>query len=72
MNLPKKPLQAAIVGALALGLAGPGAMAQSNPCAGKKNPCAAKTGANPCAAKKPGGTAAGNPCAANPCAAKKK
>jgi len=73
MNTQRKALKFAVAGALALGLAGH-AMAQ-NPCAGKKNPCSAKTknpcgakpAANPCAAKS-------NPCAAkgNPCAAKKK
>lgn len=65
----RKPMQAAVAGAIALGLAGP-VVAACNPCsAKKKNPCAA-TQKNPCAAKK-------NPCAAaktsaNPCAAKKK
>lgn len=80
MNLRKNSLKAAVAGALALGLSGPGAFAACAPCAPKKsatekaknpcaaaNPCAAKA-ANPCAAKK------ANPCAtkkANPCAGKK-
>ena len=68
----RKPLTAAIAGALALGLAGP-VVAACSPCSpkkknprasAKKNPCAAKKKNNPCAAA--------NPCASkNPCAAKK-
>lgn len=69
----RKPLQAAVAGALALGLAGP-VLAACAPCspkqrpsaAAKKNPCAAQT-PNPCSAAKQD-----NPCAPkNPCAAKK-
>jgi len=75
MNFSTQPLQTAIAGIFALGLAGP-ALAQ-NPCAVRRNPCSAKSAnpcatrkANPCAAKKANPCAAKSPCAAkNPCAA---
>lgn len=67
----RKPLQTAVAGALALGLAGP-VVAACSPCSPKKNPRASAK-KNPCAAKRKGNPcAAANPCASkNPCAAKK-
>ncbi len=71
----RTPLKAAVLGAIALGLAMPIAYAQQNPCSPK--------GANPCATAKKGTPAPSpaksgaksdnkNPCAPNPCAATKK
>ncbi|OFZ73035.1 MAG: hypothetical protein A2W04_09130 [Betaproteobacteria bacterium RBG_16_64_9] len=78
----RTPLKAAVIGAIALGLATPIAYAQMNPCSPKgANPCAAAKKDNPCspsAAKAAAKSGAKNPCAAkagtksgskNPCAA---